>query len=264
MLEKVDPRTAVLKGLSSTAPEYAAELLRLYKGTHTITTITKLTGLKRLQISRILSGTTQPRLPRFLLLLDALSGRVDEFIGSWVDLDLTPALKQRLAVLTSWRHITYAMPITEGIVACIESKAYQDLHEPTDQWLAHRLGIQESDLQASLAAMTEAHLIREGKTRWEPLPNRSIDTVGSKEGASRVKRYWAQKAAERIENEPGAKGAYLVFCSSEQSVEAIQQIYRKAWTDARTILRNDSGNDRVILLNINWVPLEAATLEETA
>ena len=254
-LEGVDSSTQRLRGTAVDGEHYAGAFLSLHQGTRSISELARSTGLHRLQISRVLSGRTQARLPMFLRLLDALTGRVDEYIGAWVNLERAPHLQERLAVLGAWRELAYEHPITEAITATLESAAYKAQPSPDDSWLGARLGIAPAQVQQALQAMSRAGVVRLENGRWVPLEGRSVDTRGEAERFSAVKKYWAQIAAERVEQDD-AKAAYLVFCCSSQATDAVERLYRQTWTQARAILRDDAGNERVVLINVNWVPLD--------
>lgn len=257
-LEGVESTAIALRGVPVDGPKYAGAFLRSLQGTRSITELARSTGLHRLQISRVLSGHTQARLPTFLQLLDALSGRVDDYIGAWVNLERAPQLRERLAVLGAWRELAYERPITEAITATLESAAYRAQPAPAEPWLALRLGISLDEVQSSLRAMSRAGVVRQQAGRWVPLERRSVDTRGDSARFSAVKEYWAQTAAERVERD-SAKAAYVVFCCSEQATQAVEQLYRRTWMEARAILREDVGDARVVLLNVNWVPLDGGT-----
>jgi len=250
----VEAKASTLRGTPPDAPGYAAALLRLHQGSRSIVEIARSTGLQRLRVSRVLSGRTQARLPLFLQLLDALTGRMDEYVGAWVDLRRVPKLRERLKTLGSWREVAYDNPVSEAVTAMLESAAYQREPIHDDVWLATRLGISSDEVHIVLRTMAEAKLIHFEHGRWVPLATRSVDTRGDPERFAGVKRYWAQVAAERVEHND-AKAAYLVFCCSEEACAAVEQLYHRTWSEARAIVRDDTGNERVLLLNVNWVPL---------
>lgn len=257
-LEAVDSSAACLRKTPVEGDTFAGAFLRLHQGTRSITELARATGLHRLQVSRVLSGHTQPRLPMFLRLLDALTGRVDEYIGAWVDLERAPQLRERLAVLGAWRKLAYDIPITEAITATLESAAYRAQSAPGDSWLATQLGIAPDEVKEALQAMSTAGVIAMQDGRWVPPKARSVDTRGDKERLSAVQKYWAGVAADRVERD-GAKSAYVVFCCSEEATDAVENLYRRTWMEARAILRDDVGDARVVLVNVNWVPLDAGT-----
>ena len=260
-LEGVDSVALRLRGTQVDGEQYAGALLRLHQGTRSISELARSTGLHRLQVSRVLSGATQARLPIFLQLLDALTGRVDEYIGAWVNLERAPHLRDRLAVLSAWRELAYEHPITEAITATLESAAYEAQPMPADSWLGTQLGIAPAELEPALQAMSRAGVVQLVGGRWVPLEGRSVDTRGDAARFSAVKKYWAGIAADRVERD-GAKAAYVVFCCSKQATDAVEHLYRRTWTEARAILREDLGNERVVLINVNWVPLDGQPMQD--
>ena len=71
-LERIEAKVSELRDLPASSPEYPSALLRLHRGSRSITELASAAGLQRLQVSRMLSGRTQPRLPVYLRLLDTL------------------------------------------------------------------------------------------------------------------------------------------------------------------------------------------------
>ncbi|MCA9491270.1 MAG: transcriptional regulator, partial [Myxococcales bacterium] len=109
-----------------------AAWLRALRGVTPVAEIAERAGVSRFVISRWLSGTTRPRLPEFLRLLDALTRRVSEWVVGLVPIEQVPALLEDHQRRASSRRLAAEVPWSEGIVRLLETTDYATLpaHRP--------------------------------------------------------------------------------------------------------------------------------------
>ena len=67
--------------------------------------------LSRYSVSRFLTGQSQPRLPQFLRLVEALTQRSDELVDAWVGINNVPALKPRFDRVQAVRKAMVQQPL---------------------------------------------------------------------------------------------------------------------------------------------------------
>ena len=139
------------------AEALAAWLGRL-RGKTPIGEVAARAGVSRFAASRWLSGATQPRLPDFLRLVDALTRRLSDWVAALVPIENVPALAADFARRQDGRRLAVEVPWSEAVVRLLETAEYQGSpHRPG--WLAERLGVDPISLsRADLERLRELHL----------------------------------------------------------------------------------------------------------
>jgi hypothetical protein len=216
------------------------------------------TGASRHALGRWLSGKTRPRLPAFLGLVDALTGRVQDLVGELVPIAHVPALAERVARADAARGVFSEEPWAVPVLLLVETASYQALSGHSDAWLAGALGLPQETVATCVRRLVTAGLLEAGGDRLVPGESLTIDTRTQPEVRGRMKRHWLQVGSERIGQErPSDILAYNVFAVSERDLDTIRGLQRRFFRQVRAIVAASEPCESVALLNLQlltWEP----------
>jgi transcriptional regulator with XRE-family HTH domain len=211
-------------------------------------------GSSRSSVSRWLSGDAKPRLPDFLRLVDAATGRANDLIAALVPIDEVPALKSRHEAATAAKRLAFDAPWTEAILRLLETSAYQHVEREPENWLARMLGLPVDVCRQGLEQLLRAGLVDVDAKRFRPRATLSVDTRGGKQALRALKTHWAQVAAERAPNpSPDDVFGYNVMSVSEQDLVRIREVLSATYREIRAIVAASDPSERVALLNLHLV-----------
>jgi transcriptional regulator with XRE-family HTH domain len=258
-LEAFDSRCASIRAAIG-SQRYVHELLAALAGDRSRAEIARAAGMNRLAVSRFLRGVAEPRVPALLALIEALTGRLDAFVGVFVDPLALPTLHRRWLEHDAWRKAAYEIPLSEAIVAHLESDAYLALPAHVPGWIASRAGIPIAVEREAIAWLARAKVIARRRGKWVALPGRDVDTRGDREAFDKLARFWLAESARRIAREPHGLCGYVVFSASEEALAAVAGVYRRAYLETRAILSESRGSERVAVVTTAFVPLDGRVI----
>jgi transcriptional regulator with XRE-family HTH domain len=114
-----------------------AEWLTAARGGTSIGDLAQRADRSRYSVSRWLKGSATPRLPDFLRLLDAITGRVPDWLAEFVPIERVPSVGERYSAALVARRLAFDAPWTEAILRLLETTQYQRYSRHEDAWLAY-------------------------------------------------------------------------------------------------------------------------------
>ncbi|MFN9808143.1 MAG: helix-turn-helix domain-containing protein [Deltaproteobacteria bacterium] len=198
-------------------------------------------------LERILRGESAVRLACFLQLTEISTGRALEWISSFVDPARLPSTSQRWARLEAARDAARLAPVTEGMLAILETEAYRALAAHPRGYFASCLGIDEETEDQALALLVQrGWVVRQGG-RYEVTQERHVDTrVLPPDTRALLREFWVRHAARRLEERgPAALASYVVFSASQARLARVLEVMEQAYTEVRAILREPESEDAV-------------------
>src|SRR5688500_1534801 len=145
-----------IAALDPTSPELVAALLRDLRGPAPMRILAERTGLSRSSISRILAGRTEPRLPTFFRLVDAVSRRLLDLLAGLVDVAQIPAAREEWTRLDALRRLAFENPLSVAVQRVLELEGYARRGPHRRGWIAARLAITVEVEDRALAALAPA------------------------------------------------------------------------------------------------------------
>ena len=236
------------------SPAGVAAFLDDLRGARSVTDLAARAGRSRTQVSRWLSGQTQPRLPDFLALVEAASLRVVDLLAALVDPRLLPTLLPLWERLEARRKGAVTLPWTQAVVRCLELEDYRALpaHEPG--WIAARLGIDGAEEQTCLAFLKDTGQVAWTGTHYRQQPI-AVDNQPSPE-LWRLRKHWTDVASARIEaGEPG-QFSFNVFTCSRADLERIRAAHLHYFREMRAIVAESQPGEVVGVVNVQLFALE--------
>lgn len=212
----------------------------------------RLSG-SRFSVARWLHGRAKPRLPDFFRLLDAITHRLPEWVGSFVSLDGVPSLKPRFEAAQAAKHLAFDVPWSEAVLRLIETAGYRHARG-RERYLATALGIEVTEVHACVARLLTAGVVEKRGGRLVPREQGAVDTQGGRQALHRLKRHWSQVAAERLQapREPDYF-AYNVVSVSAADLERIRERLRAAFREIRSLVAASRPEEKAALINLQVV-----------
>ena len=189
--------------------------------------------VSRHQVGRWLSGKAEPRLPELLQLVEAATGRVHDLVAELVPITEVPALAARHAAALRARRTVFDHPWAAALLPLLETAPYRELPQHDDAWVAERLGI-----PVGIAAETREALVQSGAARWKGARlvvdgGLTIDTRASVSDKNRLRRFWADRGAERVGD---GLTAFNVFAVPRDDLERIKALQLKFFREMRSLV----------------------------
>src|SRR5262249_51044678 len=147
-------------------------------------------GLSRFAVSRFLRGRAEPRLPEFLALVEAASGRVVDLASVLADPKRLPTALPATSTIRARLQLAMSDPCAHAGPAVVCLHSYGALPTHDDAWIARELGIDAESVRRSLAVLEGAGQVRWDGRHWEATPLFRQDYVGDPETSRRLKDHW--------------------------------------------------------------------------
>jgi DNA-binding phage protein len=223
--------------------------LRDVKGTATISSVAARSGLSRFAVSRFMSGAGEPRLPDFLRLCEAMTGRASDLVAELVPIERVPALEGGYRMRKAARELAFEEPWTEAILRVLET-APPNAQASAD-WIAAELDIAAQVAERCLQKLEAAMLVAQVGGAYRATGALTVDTKAAPERVRKLNAHWAQVALERIAApEPEDQFGYNVFSVGEADLDRIRGVLRASFREIRAIVASSQTSEAVALLNL--------------
>lgn len=251
---------AWLAQIDTTTPRGIAWVLADLRGRSAIQEIAERSGNSRFQISRWLNGQTEPRLPDFLRLFDALSLRLLDWLAASVDLKRLPSAQAAWQRLEAQRRAAVAFPWTQAVLRALELAAYAALPGHQKGWIGRRLGISQAQEQRCLSALARGGQIRWDGQRWVLAAVLAVDTRPTPADGRSMKAVWAREGLRQLQHGSAGQFSYNVFGVSQLDLKRIQQLHLAYYRQLRSIVADSAPTERVAVVNLQLFALDAGDL----
>lgn len=230
------------------------EWLRTVSAPASIGELAGRSGLSRFAVGRWLSGGRRPRLPDFLRLVDAATGRVPDLVAELVPIAEVPALAERYRIAQTARRLAFDAPWSEAVLRVLETPEYARLAEHRPGFVARRLGISLADETRLLALLQASQVIAREGERFRNVRPFTVDTRGGRGALHAIKQHWARVAAERAADPlQGDVFAYNVLSASERDLARIAELLHATFREIRMIVAASEPAECIALLNLQLV-----------
>ncbi|MEO0600596.1 MAG: DUF4423 domain-containing protein [Myxococcota bacterium] len=220
-----------------------------------ITEIASRAGVSRYQVSRWLTGVSEPRCPAFLALVDAMTGRLLDYLAVLVDPASLPSCAAQWRQLESARSLFWRMPSAMLVLLALDLESYRSRSSHDDHLLARSLGLELYEVVAAIDRLAETGQIRRDGAHWVPAEVQTVDTRRHPAAGTALKRWWARLALERLDR-PETSWSTNAFSVSESDLPRIVELYRSTYRQMRAIVATSSPSERLVLVQQAVVPLD--------
>jgi len=245
-----------LLGVNLTRPDGVALLLRELRGSTPIGELAQRARRSRFAVSRWLKGEAEPRLPELLLLVEAASLRLLDFLAIFTDLAGLASVADDWATLQAARECAYSVPWSHAVLRVLELDAYTALERHEPGWIARHLGISTDEESRCLDLLARTGQVRRRRGKWVVDDARTVDTRADPERSRQLRLWWARTALDRAARGSPHQLSYNLFSVSAADYDRILELYRSFFAQMRAIIADSSPNERVVLFSSLTVPLE--------
>lgn len=234
------------------------QLLCALRGARPATELAAQVGVDRTTLARWLSGRTEPRLPELLRFVAVTTQRLLEFVALFADPSALPAARAAHADLLAQRALAYELPFSHAVLRALEIDAYRALSRHEPGFIARAVGISREDERRYLRALVRAKQIGLSGGRYRARRVLTVDTRASEADNLRLKRHWAEVGLERLRAGAAPRSAlfsYNLFAVAQPELERIRRLHLEYYERVREIVAESRAADRVVLLNLQLVPL---------
>ncbi len=148
-----------------------AHWLSALRGPLSLADIGERAQASRFQVERWFAGRTRPRLPQFFALVDAMTGRLGEFLLRLVPLEALPALTEPERVGRLTRELIKRELWMWPVLCVLSTRAWADATEPLGAaWIADRLEIPVETVDRCLSGLISLGVLRWHLGRWALVP----------------------------------------------------------------------------------------------
>lgn len=255
-------RPSWLQSLDPHSPEGVAAFLRQLRGNTPITAVARKCGHNRFTVARWLSGDAAPRLPQFLRLVDALSGRVVDLIAAIAEPTRIPSIRTRWEHLQLARRAAYDVPWSHGVLRALELAALPKGSTLQKAWIAGRLGLPLHEVERALKALLETKQVQKTRSGYRATSERVVDTREDPERAHRLKVDWTRTALHRLnERAPGSFG-YSVFAIARVDLERVNRLHLQFVRAMQEVVAGSEPSDCVGLYCSQLLDLSGQALAD--
>jgi len=231
-----------------------ASWLSALRGRSSLVEIGARSGLSRFSVARFLSGRARPRLPDFFRLVDAMTGRLPEWVAAFVPIELVPSLTGRFRAADAARRIAFEVPWSEAVLRVLETQTYRKQRRHVRGSVAACLDMSEAEEAECLSRLTEAAIVECRAGRYSVRRGNTVDTQGGQQSLLNLKRHWATVAAARLEA-PHEEDffAYNVMSLSRADLDRAREILRGAFREIRSLVAASHPEEVAALVNLQLV-----------
>ena len=247
---------AWLAGADLTTAGGIARLLEDLRGDTSIIEIAQRVGKNRFAVSRWLKGETEPRLPDFLRLVEATSGRLLDFVALFADPAALPSVRGAWAQLLAARRMISDLPWSPAVLLVLQTEDYRALRRHEPGWIARRLGLPVEIEEECLEVLATTGQIRQVRRRWEVAQVQTIDTRSDPSIGRRLKTWWAEVGVAHLRADRPGLFSYNVFSIAERDLARLEEMHRAYYRALRAVVAASEPPERVVVANLQLFPID--------
>lgn len=200
--------------------------------------LAKRSGLSWQQVGRILRGDSRPRLPAFLAVLEAATGRSAQFIAQLVDVAEIPALAARLNRVHSIRRLAFDHPWSAGALAILETLPPRTPRDLQVQALSSCLRLPREQAAELLESIRDSGALDPASVD----ASLTVDVAPTHDEQLSLRAHWAQVSAQRMAHVRDSGHtehdlfSFNLLSISREDLERIRELQRAHYRQVRGIV----------------------------
>src|SRR6478736_565823 len=231
-----------------------ARWLDALRGATTVTELSQRLGGSRFSVARWLSGAAKPRLPDFFRLLDAISGRLPEWVAELVAIDQVPSLVARFRAASAAKRLAFELPWTEAVLRILETSDYRKQRANRSAFIAGCLGVSAPEVERCIEQLQLAGVVEKRGAKYVVKGQMVVDTQGGKQALHGLKRHWSHVATERLQTPREADFfAYNLISVSRADLERIREKLSSTFREIRSLVAASQPEEAAALINLQVV-----------
>ncbi len=225
-----------IEGFFFTAPDWAAELapgapeavatfLQRLRGKTPILRIAELAQRNRYTVARWFDGSSEPRLPDFLRLVDVTSRRLLDLIAALEDPQRLPSLRRAWAQQQLARKAAYELPWSHGVLRALELAALPRGATAQQLFIARTLGIAVDKVREALVVLEATEQVSKTRAGFHARQVARTDTAQDPVRAQELKIAWTSTALERLQRGAPGKYGWSLFSVSKADLTRLHDLH---------------------------------------
>ncbi len=207
--------------------------LRALRGATPISDLQERTAFSAPQLRRWLAGRADPRLPQWLALVEALTGRAGDWVAGLVDIHEVPTLLGRYQAGRAQRRLAFEHPWTPAVRILLSRPLPASDASAT---IARLLGQPEAEMRIALGQLLDTGLVAERKGMLEAVGELTVDLRASREDRRGLRQHWSAAATSRLAQEhKNDLFSYSLMAVSRDDLEKIRTLQRRFFREIRGI-----------------------------
>ncbi len=245
-----------LAELTAGAPAEVAVWLSELRGSTPLGEIAERAGRSRFAVARWLRGEAEPRLPDFLRLIDAITGRLPDLVAELVPIDQVPSLFVRHRTAAAAKRLAFEEPWTEAVLRLLETSAYRALPQHDETWIARQLAIEPEAVARCVQRLLAAGIVEKDGQHYGVAGALTVDTRSDPEALRALLAHWCDVALAR---HPRARSsdlfAYNVFSVTHADLARVRELLRSTYRELRAIVAASEPSETAAIVNLQLVEL---------
>jgi hypothetical protein len=227
-------------------PEDVSKWLVAVRGSVTNREIAALTGFSEHRIGRWMRGASHPRLPQFLVLVDAITRRCSDLVAALVPIEQVPSLLAVHEARTRVRRLAFDLPWTTAILTQL---GVVQPHPDPAPIVARSLGLETAEVQRVLRLLTDAGVVASTPDGLRVVAPLTVDTQATDADLQRVREHWSDVSRARLSAPlPVDRFAYNVFNVSFADLQRIHALQAATYHEIRAIVAASTPSETSALL----------------
>jgi DNA-binding phage protein len=232
-------------GIEAHSPEAVAAFLRALRGKTPLLRVAELAERNRYSVARWMDGSTEPRLPDFLRVVQACSRRLVDLVAALEDPEQIPSLRARWHHQQLSRKAAYELPWSHAVLRGLELADCPRERDEQESFLARKLGIERAQVQESLQVLLATAQIKRVRSGFAPRVVESIDVGADPERAHALRVAWTSTALQRLSEKKAGKFVWTVFAVSKTDLARIHALHLSYLRAMQELFASSTSNDCV-------------------
>jgi len=242
--------------LAAGAPMQLAQWLSALRGSTPIGALAQRSGRSRFAIARWLRSEAEPRLPDFLRLIDAVTGRLPDLVAEIVPIDQVPTLALRHRTAAAAKRLAFEEPWTEAVLRLLETTAYRARPAHDGPWLSQQLGIEVAAIERCIERLLEAGIVQRERDHLRVLGALTVDTRSDPAAMRALLAHWCEVALQRHgRGQSQDLFAYNVFSVTHKDLARVRELLRSTFRELRAIVAASEPSETAALVNLQLIAL---------
>jgi transcriptional regulator with XRE-family HTH domain len=214
-----------LEQLEPESEQAVAAFLREIRGKTPITVLARGCGFNRYQVSRWLSGATEPRLPEFLRLVDFASRRLLDLVAIWEDPARLPSAARSWKQLQAARQAAYDQPWSHAVLRALEVDSDSTGLRQQVNRLAECLDVDAGTVEQCLRILALTGQVKKSRGQYRPQRVAVVNTSQDPALGRALKLAWTRTAADRLERRSPGSFGYSLFAISRADLRRLRDLH---------------------------------------
>jgi hypothetical protein len=232
-------------GLDAHSPEAVAAFLRALRGKTPLLRVAELAERNRYSVARWMDGSTEPRLPDFLRIVQACSRRLVDLVAALEDPEQLPSVRARWQHQQLSRKAAYELPWSHAVLRGLELVDCPRDREAQEAFLARKLGIERAQVREALQVLIATKQIKRGRSGFAPRIVESIDVGADPERAHQLRVAWTSTALQRLSQHKPGKFVWTVFAVSKPDLARMHALHLAYLRAMQELFASSTSNDCV-------------------